>query len=378
MKKIYTAERKQEIIKRHLCGVTITELSKETGIARSTLYAWLKEYNNGIKEERQIRVRDFYDLQKRCEQQEKMIEILQRSPCTVSAPLRERFKVVSDLSDEYSISLLCKTLKVAKGSYFNHILRNKNEDTLAAKKRAELTPVIEEIFNESKQIYGANKIHAILKERGYCVGEKTVANIMHDNGWFSVRGASKKLYLMHQEKKQNLLNQQFTVNGPNEVWVGDVTQFRLNGHNYYICVIIDLYARKVVGYKISKSNSTQLTKATFKYAYESRLPADLIFHSDRGANYTSNTYMSYLQQFGVRQSFSKAGTPYDNSVVEAFFKSLKAEKLYRLELSSEKEFKMAVKNYISFYNSSRPHTMLKYKTPDAFEAKFFSKFKSSD
>lgn len=183
---------------------------------------------------------------------------------------------------------------------------------------------------------------------------------------------------MYQEKKQNLLNQHFTVNGPNEVWVGDVTQFRLNGHNYYICVIIDLYARKVVGYKISKSNSTQLTKATFKYAYESRLPADLIFHSDRGANYTSNTYMSYLQQFGVRQSFSKAGTPYDNSVVEAFFKSLKAEKLYRLELSSEKEFKTAVKNYISFYNGSRPHTMLKYKTPDAFEAKFFSKFKSSD
>ena len=377
MKKIYPTEQKQEIIKRHLCGVTITELSRETGVSRSTLYSWLKEYNNSIKIERQIRVRDFYDLKKKCDQQEKMIEILQRSPCTVSAPLRERFKVVSNLSDEYSISLLCKTLNVAKGSYFNHILRNKNEDTLAAKKRAELTPVIEEIFNESKQIYGANKVHAVLKERGYCVGEKTVSNIMHDNGWFSVRGASKKLYLMYQEKKQNLLNQQFTVSRPNEVWVGDVTQFRFKGRNYYICVIIDLYSRKVVSYKISKSNSTQLTKATFKYAYESRQPTDLLFHSDRGGNYTSNAYTSYLEQLGIRQSFSRASTPYDNSVIEAFFKSLKAEKLYLIDIDSEKELFSAIKNYMNFYNSSRPHTVLGYTTPDAFEARFFRKLKGS-
>ena len=71
MKKIYPTEQKQEIIKRHLCGVTITELSRETGVSRSTLYSWLKEYNNGIKEERQIRIRDFYDLKKKCDQREK-------------------------------------------------------------------------------------------------------------------------------------------------------------------------------------------------------------------------------------------------------------------------------------------------------------------
>ena len=178
---------------------------------------------------------------------------------------------------------------------------------------------------------------------------------------------------MYQEKKQNLLNQQFTVSRPNEVWVGDVTQFRFKGRNYYICVIIDLYSRKVVSYKISKSNSTQLTKATFKYAYESHQPTDLLFHSDRGGNYTSNAYTSYLEQLGIRQSFSRASTPYDNSVIEAFFKSLKAEKLYLIDIDSEKELFSAIKNYMIFYNSSRPHTVLSYTTPDAFEARFFSK-----
>ena len=182
---------------------------------------------------------------------------------------------------------------------------------------------------------------------------------------------------MYQEKKQNLLNQQFTVSRPNEVWVGDVTQFRFKGRNYYICVIIDLYSRKVVSYKISKSNSIQLTKATFKYAYESRQPTDLLFHSDRGGNYTSNAYTSYLEQLGIRQSFSRASTPYDNSVIEAFFKSLKAEKLYLIDIDSEKELFSAIKNYMNFYNSSSPHTILNYTTPDAFETRFFSKFKGS-
>lgn len=207
--------------------------------------------------------------------------------------------------------------------------------------------------------------------------QKTVADIMHQNGWFSIRPSSKKMYLQAEERKRNILNQQFQVSQPNEVWVSDVTYFRYNNKMYYICVILDLYARKVVAHRISDKNSTQLSKGTFKKAFESRQPTRLLFHSDRGANYTAKTFMTYLKNLDVKQSFSNPGVPYDNSVMESFFKSLKSEKLYRTELHSTREFQKAVDDYICFYNSKRPHYVLSNRTPDAYEAVFFSKHKDS-
>lgn len=371
MGKIYSEEFKKDIINQCLAGTSIAVISKKHGIARSTLYIWLKSHTSQSTEI--ISKRDHFRLKQKCDQQEKAIEILCLAFNVESIPLADRYNFIKDLSDQYSISLLCKTLKVAKGSYFNHILRNKNENTLAAQKRAELTPVIEKIFHESNEIYGSGKIHAILKDRGYKVSQDTIADIMHKNGWFAIGTGAKKLYLMNQERKENILNQQFNVSRPNEVWVSDVTYFRYNERNYYICVIIDLYARKVVGYKISLSNSTQLTKATFKLAFEFRQPTDLLFHSDQGSNYTSNTFVEYLRYCNIQQSFSRKSVPYDNSVMESFFKSMKTEKLYRTNFRSEREIKIAVKDYINYYNTNRPHSMLNYQTPNAYENKYFSK-----
>ena len=130
-----------------------------------------------------------------------MIEILQNAPCTVNSSLKERYDYIQSCSDRFSVNLLCKTMKVAKGSYYNHILRAKKDNTLFEEKKRELTPLIEEIFHDNHQIYGAGKIHAILKDRGYEVGQQTVADIMHENGWFAIVSGSKKLYLMNQERK---------------------------------------------------------------------------------------------------------------------------------------------------------------------------------
>jgi len=173
-------------------------------------------------------------------------------------------------------------------------------------------------------------------------------------------------------ERENILNQNFKTSRPNEVWVSDVTYFKYNHKTYYICIVMDLYARKVISCKISLKNSTQLTKATFKKAYYLREPQDeLLFHSDRGSNYVSKNFMDYLQELGVMQSFSKGGNPYDNSVMEAFFKTMKAEELYRMNYHSEKEFKKAVYDYIQFYNEKRPHTVLNYKTPDQMEKSYY-------
>ena len=373
MRKNYSQEQKSVIVNSYLSGKTISELNSEFGVSRSTIYKWIDESSKCQKPDRKVNMRDYFDLKQQCEQQKVMIEILQNAPCTIAAPLAERYEYILNLSEKYSVNLLCKTMKVAKGSYYNHILRNKKENTKFEEKKRELKPIIEKIFDDSKQIYGASKIHAILKDRGYIVGQNTVADIMHENGWFCIGHGAKKLYYMNLERKEDLLKQQFTVTRPNEVWVSDITYFKYNNTVFYICVILDLFARKVISHRISLNNSTQLTKNTFMTAYNERQPQDLIFHSDQGCNYTSGTFRMCLKDLNVKQSFSNPGNPFNNSVMESFFKSMKTERLYRTDFHSEREFRIAVKEYVEFYNKKRPHSVLRYRTPNKCEEEYIRK-----
>lgn len=163
---------------------------------------------------------------------------------------------------------------------------------------------------------------------------------MHRNGWFSVRTNAKALYEYSKLRKKNIISQNCKTDKPNQIWVSDITYFNYKERKFYICVIIDLYSRKVVAFKISKRNSTQLTKATFKSAYLSRNPQEgLIFHLDNGSNYISRSFCLYLKELGVVQSFSRSGKPHDNAVCEAFFRCMKSEELYRYKYKSEREFR---------------------------------------
>ena len=337
MKKSYSKQDKEKIITQYESGVSITSIHNSIGIARSTLYNWINEYNLR-KDTKPLNRSDYDKLKMHCEKLENMIQILKICGCTVDAPLSQRYEVIKELSSVYSITTLCNALNVPKGSYYNHILRNKNDDTLAARRIKELTPVVEEIYNESKQTFGSGKIAAIMNDRGYKTTEKTVAKILHENGWFSIKSCAKTIYLQNKARKENILKQQFNPKSPNEVWVSDVTYFKLNEKTFYICVILDLYARKIISYTISKKNSTWLTKTTLIKAHEDRNPdtSKLLFHSDQGYNYTSKTFRNCLSAFGIQQSLSRKGVPYDNSVCESFFKSLKQEELYRTNYRSEK------------------------------------------
>ncbi len=133
---------------------------------------------------------------------------------------------------------------------------------------------------------------------------------------------------------------------------------KLGDHYFYVCVIIDLFSRKVIAYKISKKNSTQLITATFKMAHETRQPpSGLIFHSDRGAQYTSHRFQQLLHKHNVEQSFSQPGKPHDNAVAESFFASLKKEELYRRDHPSDRAFQASVASYIEVlqYQTTASH-----------------------
>ena len=319
MEKYYSDETKNQTVQEFINGKSVSEIHVKTGISRSTIYYWIETQKETFTKAKKINLRDYRELVAKCERQQKIIDILKESPCTVSAPLRERYGVIKNLKGTYSETLLCDALNVSKSSYYNHIFRNKNDANQFIQKERKMTPIIEQIYNESNQIYGPGKVHAVLKDRGYKISVNVVSRIMHQNGLFAIRTSSKTLYEREVKRKENILQQKFTVNRPNEVWVSDVTEFNVKCYIFYICVIIDLYVRKVVGYKISRSNNTKLIMNTFREGYENRHPGnELIFHSDNGTNYCSRVFMQYLKTLNVRQSFSRPHVPYDNSVAKPF------------------------------------------------------------
>ena len=199
---------------------------------------------------------------------------------------------------------------------------------------------------------------------------------MQELGLHSIRVDAKKQFKRKQQyAKKNLLKQQFSADYPNQIWVSDITYFKVKSYWVYLCVILDLYSRKIIAWRVSRHMSTNLVTATFKATFEERgRPQNLTFHSDRGTQYISKTFEALLQKCGVKQSFSATAKPLDNAVAETFFSTFKREEAYRREYTSEQHFRRSAREYIRFYNEVRPHQTLKFKTPQAFEDAFQSRF----
>ncbi len=360
-----TKEQKEIAVKRYLSGESALAIISEIGISRSTLYLWVKKFREGQKDNGNvISVVSYKRLQGKVKRLEEIVGIYKTINCNYNSPLKDKLYALEELYRQHSVHILCEALDVSRGTFYNHVLRNKKQNTVYVQRKEELREKIQKIYDDSNQIFGAGKIMAVLKEQGIKAGEKTVRLLMRDMGIKSIRQEAKSLYDKEKKRNRNLLQQQFNPLKPNQVWVSDITMFRLKEKNFYICVILDLYSRAVVGYKIGIKNSMQLTKSTLKIAYINRQPqSGLMFHSDNGGNYCCKTFQTYLIKLNVEQSFSRPYVPYDNSVMESFFSSMKREELYRRKFKSENEFYKSVDEYIVFYNEKRPHYQNSYRTP---------------
>lgn len=370
------AEEKKKLIARYHAGEPVAEICSDTGVARSTFYTWIKPYTVTVTDSGyEVNQNEFIQMKQRIQKLEQKIEILQKVDCTVTAPLQEKLKELAKLYGQYSVRALCEALCVSRGTFYNHIFRRK-EVTAYDKRRAEMKEHVRTAFDGSHQRFGANKIAAVLAEQGIRTSSKYVAELMREMGLQSVNLYSKRDYQKSRQlsKRQNILQRQFHVDGPNKVWVSDVTCFKVNEKYLYVCVILDLFSRKVVAHRVSPRNSTYLITSTFRQAFQERnTPQRLIFHSGQGAQYTSKAFCRLLRMNKVVQSFSKSGSPHDNAVAESFFASMKREEVYRTPYKSERQFVESIDTYIKFYNAQRPHSTLRYKTPNQFETIYTEK-----
>lgn len=374
----YPTEFKVKAIRRYEKGESIKELCKELNISQSTLYHWRKQYCSIQTDTRTYTPAEFDAISRRLRKVEHELEVIRLSGYIARIPLQDKLATLehlhNEMADLYSVHELCEALDVSRGTFYNHIFRRVDRSKYEEEK-TQLMLKVKQIFDDSEQRYGADKIRAVLAENGLRISTKRVLSIMQELGLHSIRADAKKVYKNQMRKKQNLLHRKFTTDHPNQVWVSDITYFKIKNAWVYLCAIIDLFSRKVVGYRVSHAASTRLVTTTFRNAYEERgNPKNLTFHSDRGGQYISAAFSKLLQQYNVKQSFSASGTPLDNAVAETFFATFKKEETYRREYTSERHFRKSVDEYIRFYNEVRPHQTLKYKTPQAFEATYQSSY----
>lgn len=374
MSKRYTDEFIINVVKQYELGESPSSLSKELNIAQSTVYRWIKAHRT-VQIGDEIYTPDRYEKQvKLLRKFENIFEVIRLSGCIDEIPLRRRLEILEAIHKkhpQFSVVELCEALGVARGTFYNHIYRRVDPSKKAHENYA-LMLKVQEIFDNSNQTYGVKRVHAALAQQGIHVSNKRLGKLMREMGLECVRTDAKAQYILREKRiKVNLVRRNFSVNKPNEIWVSDFTAFKVKENWLYLCVIIDLYSRMVVGYNISRNASTQLLTQTFKEAYFERgKPTKLLFHSDQGSQFTSKAFVRLLVECNVTQSFSGPGQPLDNAVAESFFSSFKKEEAYRKDYTSERHFRESVSKYIDFYNNIRTHQTLNYKTPASFESKF--------
>lgn len=231
------------------------------------------------------------------------------------------------------------------------------------------------IHAESRGSAGARMIALIATERGYPLSRYRVRGLMKEQQLFSCQQPKPAYRKSTQEHVciPNHLDRTFTVARPNEVWCGDVT-YLWTGHRWvYLAVVLDLYARKPVGWAVSASPNTALTAKALTMAFEARgRPENLMFHSDQGCHYTSRAYRQLLWRYRIKQSLSRRGNCWDNSPMERFFRSLKTEWVPEIGFQSFEQAKSAVWDYIvGYYSRVRPHSHNDGLTPNEAERRFW-------
>jgi putative transposase len=282
-------------------------------------------------------------------------------------------KAIHLLKFEHSIKTLCRVLNVNRSTYYKHF--NKKDSNRTLENQILRTQILY-IYSHSKKRLGAYKIRQRLiveydNKASVCRVYRLMKSMLLPK--MSTSKPISTNLKTDEFECTNLLKQNFNPTKPNLVWVSDITYVKVASHFCYLCVIIDLFSRKVISYKTSSKIDTKLVLDTFYLAYSKRnCPTGVMFHSDRGSQYTSKEFRKALDNLDFVQSFSAKGHPYDNAVAESFFKYLKKEELNRRYFHSIQQLNISLFEYIEgFYNSRRPHSFNQFLSPDEKENLFF-------
>lgn len=284
-----------------------------------------------------------------------------------------KFAWIQKHRDSYRVAAMCRVLIVSQSGFYAWAKRTPGP---RAQRTAKIRQSVSRVYEQSNGIYGSQKVTQKLADDDELetACRNTVAKAMREMGLKSrvSRKFTPTTTTTDPEKvpAPNLLDQVFTADAPNQKWVTDITYLPTAAGWVYLAVVLDLFSRKVVGWSMSSSLATPLVSEALRKAIEQRrpTPGELLHHSDRGCQYTSDMYRGTLRSLGIECSMSRTGCCYDNAVMERFFWSIKHEWTKFDSFADIQDATLSVFTYIeTFYNTTRIHQTLGYKTPTEFE-----------
>lgn len=281
-----------------------------------------------------------------------------------------RYAFIATYESEFSVQHMCVVLQVKRSGYY--AWKRRPLQSKRAEENAKLLEKVRDAFDACRKVYGSPRIRHYLMQRGISCGRHRVARLMKQ-----AHLVAKRAYRRHpQTTKQcpgariapNLLNQDFTATAPNQKWVGDITYVDTAEGWLYLASILDLYSRRVVGWSMENHMREELVENALKMAVGNRHPGpDLLHHTDRGSQFTSEAYRALLAAIQCQVSMSRTGNCYDNAAIESFHATLKGE-CANHQFKTMAEAKTTIFEFIEvWYNRQRLHSTLDYQTPHQFE-----------
>lgn len=266
---------------------------------------------------------------------------------------------------------MCKLLEIPRSLVYYHINKLKNLRETNQDEEFQLTEKIKELFRKSRNNYGSRKIKEELRKEGITISRRKIGKIMRANGLvsnYTVAQYKVKKTSSNEKEVSNLLERDFNNREKLEAIVSDLTYVRVDLYWHYICLVIDLSNREIIGYSAGSRKNAELIKEAI-YSIKYPLTKVKIFHTDRGKEYDNKEVDEILDTFDIQRSLSEKGSPYDNAVSEATNKILKTEFVYTEKFESLEELKLKLAEYVYWYNNTRIHSSLGYKTPVEYKMK---------
>ncbi|GAK10389.1 mobile element protein [Geomicrobium sp. JCM 19038] len=272
--------------------------------------------------------------------------------------------MIRNNTHKYSVSAMCAVLKLSRSTYYYAV-----KNAQSKPKEDALTALVCRLFQESRGTYGTRKLKAALLREGQCVSRRRIGRIMANEGLISV-------YTVAQYKPRktptneaviaNKLDRSFTQEIERHSIVSDLTYTRVNGRWHYVCLLLDLYNREVIGWSHGPNKTSELVKRAFA-SVSGDLRKITLFHTDRGSEFTSRAIDESLHAFEIERSLSLKGCPYDNAVAESMFHIVKVECLKRHTFDTTTDLERELFDYLHWYNHFRMHGTLNYQSPIEFK-----------
>lgn len=262
---------------------------------------------------------------------------------------------------KYSVSAMCAVLNISRATYYYEAKEKPDESSLINS--------IKEIFRVSRNNYGTRKIKRELAKDGIIVSRRRIGRIMKEQGLvsnYTVAQFKPHVAKCNEDKIENVVDRKFNNQPQHNVVVSDLTYVRVGMSWNYICLLIDLFNREIIGYSAGRNKDAKLVIQAFSKV-ETNLQNINIFHTDRGNEFKNKLIDETLEAFSIERSLSMKGCPYDNAVAEATYKIIKTEFVRNRTFASLEELQVELADYVNWFNNHRIHSSLNYLTPREFK-----------